>query len=77
VSPELWRCVGRFADDAALTDLERVLETGNLAERQAAALALMASTASRAGDLLARVPELSRGAVAGKPDWAAISATSP
>jgi hypothetical protein len=77
VSPELWRCVGRFADDAALTDLGRVLETGSLAERQAAALALTASTSSRAGNLLARVPELARGAAAGKPDWAAISATSP
>jgi len=77
VSPELWRCVGRFADDAALTDLGRVLETGSLAERQAAALALTASTSSRAGDLLAGVPELARGALAGKPDWAAISAISP
>ena len=77
VSPELWRCVGRFADDAALTDLGRVLETGSLAERQAAALALTASTSSRAGHLLAGVPELARGALAGKPDWAAISAISP
>ena len=77
VSPELWRCVGRFADDAALTDLGRVLATGSLAERQAAALALTASTSSRAGHLLAGVPELARGALAGKPDWAAISAISP
>lgn len=77
VSPELWRCVGRFADDAALIDLGRVLETGSLAERQAAALALTASTSSRAGHLLAGVPELARGALAGKPDWAAVSAMSP
>jgi hypothetical protein len=77
VSPELWRCVGRFADDAALADLGRVLETGSLAERQAAALALTASISPRAGDLLARVPELARGAAAGKPDWAMISATAP
>jgi hypothetical protein len=77
VSPELWRCVGRFGDDAALTDLGRVLATGSLAERQAAALALTASTSSRAGHLLAGVPELARGALAGKLDWAAISAISP
>lgn len=76
VSPELWRCVGRFADDAALSDLARVLDTGSVAERQAAALALSASTSPRARDLLARVPELARGAAAGKPDWAAISAAS-
>ena len=76
VSPELWRCVGRFADDAALADLKRVLETGGLAERQAAALALTASTSARAKSLLAGVPELARAAAAGKPGWAALSATA-
>ncbi len=40
VSPELWRCVGPHADEAALADLNRVLETGNEEERQAAARAL-------------------------------------
>lgn len=77
VSPELWRCVGRFADDAALADLGRVLDTGSLIERQAAALALTASTSPGAGNLLARVPELARGAAAGKPDWAVIAAAAP
>jgi len=76
VSPELWRCVGRFADDAALADLKRVLETGGLAERQAAALALTASTSARAKSLLAGVPELARAAAAGKPGWTALSATA-
>ena len=76
VSPELWRCVGRFADDAALTDLGRVLETGGLAERQAAALALTDSASPRAKEFLARVPELARGAAAGKPGWTALSATA-
>jgi hypothetical protein len=76
VSPELWRCVGRYADEAALADLKRVLETGGLAERQAAALALTASTSARAKSLLAGVPELARGAAAGKPGWTALSATA-
>jgi hypothetical protein len=76
VSPELWRCVGRFADEAALADLGRVLETGGLTERQAAALALTASTSARAKSLLAGVPELARAAAAGKPDWKALSATA-
>lgn len=40
VSPELWRCVGPFVDDAMLADLEKVLKTGTEIERQAAALAL-------------------------------------
>jgi hypothetical protein len=75
VSPELWRCVGRFADEAALSDLARVLETGGLAERQAAALALTASGSARAKSLLAGVPELARAAAADKPGWKALSAT--
>jgi hypothetical protein len=74
VSPELWRCVGRFADEAALSDLARVLETGGLPERQAAALALTASSAARARSLLAGVPELARAAAAGNPGWKALSA---
>lgn len=42
VSPELWRCVGPYADDAAIADLKRVIETGNIPERQAAMSALAA-----------------------------------
>lgn len=40
VSPELWRCVGPFADEAMIADLERVLSSGSPIEKQAAALAL-------------------------------------
>ena len=40
VSPELWRCVGPFADDDAVADLQRVIETGNDEERAAAEAAL-------------------------------------
>jgi len=76
VTPELWRCVGRYADEAALADLARVLETGSLAERQAAALALTASSLPRAKSLLANVPELARAAAAGKPGWKALSTTT-
>ena len=42
VSPELWRCVGPFADEAALADLRHVIETGNEEERRAAEAALRA-----------------------------------
>jgi hypothetical protein len=77
VSPELWRCVGPFADTKALADLERVLETGGPAERQAAAMALTASPSPGAGSLLKKSPELARAAAAGKPGWAALSAAVP
>ena len=42
VSPELWRCVGPYADAEALGDLQRVLASGSATERSAAALALAA-----------------------------------
>ncbi len=43
VSPELWRCVGPWADAAARDDLERVLRDGDPAERAAAHAALAAA----------------------------------
>jgi hypothetical protein len=53
VTPELWRCVGPFATGArALADLARALGEGGAAAR-AAALALAASPAPDARDLLA------------------------
>ena len=58
VSPELWRCVGAFADAEALADLQRVLATGAATERKAAALALAACPAPRAKELLAAAPDL-------------------
>jgi hypothetical protein len=69
VTPELWRCVGPFADEAALDDLARVLATGGPAERRAAALALSACPAPRARALLAREPELVAEIRAGAVRW--------
>jgi hypothetical protein len=50
VSPELWRCVGPFADVAARDDLARVLRTGGDAERAAARAALGAAPAQAAAE---------------------------
>jgi len=63
-------------DSGALADLEWFLSTGNLAERQAAALALTTSSTSAARDLLAKVPELAKHAAAGEPGWAFLAAAS-
>lgn len=56
VSPELWRCVGPFADDAALAMMGKVLAEGETAERRAVGLALRASPHPGAKALLARRP---------------------
>jgi hypothetical protein len=69
VSPELWRCVGPFALGAALEDLERVATSGDEIERQAAALALAASPASRAGELLSAMADVATRIEGGHLSW--------
>ncbi|MEO8719179.1 MAG: EboA domain-containing protein [Burkholderiales bacterium] len=62
---EIWRCVGPFAEGQALDDLARVLSSGEGVERLAAALALAASPARRAAQLLNEMPALA-GEISGK-----------
>ncbi len=73
VSPELWRCVGPFADDAALTDLKRVVETGEAPERKTAALALAASAAPEAKDMLAAMGEPASAIASGRLSWESLA----
>jgi hypothetical protein len=75
VSPELWRCVGPHADNAAIDDLAGVLARGGPVDRQAAALALAACPLPAARNALAQVPELATAAAAGRPGWAALAAS--
>lgn len=49
VNPELWRCVGPFADEAARQDLAHVLRHGDAAEQAAARAALDAAPVRAAG----------------------------
>jgi hypothetical protein len=69
LSPELWRCVGRFADAEALADLQRVLATGSALERKAAALALAACPDAKARELLGQAPELAEAVARGELTW--------
>lgn len=74
VSPELWRCVGPFADAGMLADLGRVLHTGSEVERAAAALALAECPSGEAAALLGQVPELRARIGDGSLSWAALGA---
>lgn len=67
VSPELWRCVGPFADESALEDLERALAGTDEWERQGAALALLSTPNGKR--VLAKYPTLAEGARTGAFDW--------
>lgn len=52
IPPDLWRCVGPFADERALDDLRLVLTTGSPEERQAATDALLRCPDPRAKQIL-------------------------
>ncbi|MGB3635972.1 MAG: EboA family metabolite traffic protein [Rivularia sp. (in: cyanobacteria)] len=81
VSPELWRCVGKFANSEMLADLERVLtESHNktdsngkgqqkLLERTAAALACADCPLPQAQEILTRYSDLQNDIQAGKLTW--------
>lgn len=73
VSPELWRCVGPFALDAVLPDLERVLRDGDERERKAGALALAASPAPGAKAILSAAADLAAAIESGALTWARLA----
>jgi hypothetical protein len=73
VSPELWRCVGPYADAEALGDLQRVLATGDAGERKAAALALAACPDAKAKELLGQAPDLAAAVARGALSWDNLS----
>jgi len=69
ITPEIWRCVGPFADARAVADLGRVLATGTPPERLAAALALSQAPGEAARAALAAAPDLAAAAAAGRLAW--------
>ena len=75
VSPELWRCVGPFADAAAIADMARLFE-GTEQERQAAVLSLSDSPQPEAKRLLTAQPDLARQAASGELTWERVMSQS-
>jgi hypothetical protein len=73
VTPELWRCLGPFAEGIMLDDLERLASSQEKHERRAAALALAASPDSRAPTVLARLPEEARLLKSGSLSWDSLN----
>jgi hypothetical protein len=71
VSPELWRCVGPYADGPMLADLERVIATGTEPERAGAALA--ARHNPNAASVLAVHEAAVDRALAAYPTWDAVA----
>ena len=73
VSPELWRPLAKFVDEAVLNDLRRVLRTGSDLERRAAALTLLAAPHPGAARLLEEEAQLAAEVRAGEFDWSSVA----
>lgn len=73
ISPELWRCVGPFAEGAALADLRRAAESPDAPSRKAAALALAACPAPEAKASLATLGELATAIESGGLSWDSLA----
>ena len=73
VAPELWRCVGPFADRDSLLDLGKVLSSGKPEERCGAALALAECPRPEARQLLETAPELASAIRQGRLNWNAAA----
>jgi hypothetical protein len=74
VTPELWRCMGPFAEGIMMDDLAKVAESADRSERRAAALALSASPDARAGVILERLPEETTMVKTGRLSWDSLAA---
>ena len=74
VTPELWRCMGPFAEGEMVEDLERLAKSGDAQDRRAAALALAASPDGRASRVLERLPVETMMVKTGALSWDNISA---
>lgn len=72
ITPELWRCVGPFADERAMQDMKAAFEGGGFGA-QGAALALTTSTAPGAAGIIAGSPEAASIAD-GSLTWASLTA---
>lgn len=74
VSPELWRCIGPYAEGEYLDDFQKVVDQGNETEKKAVALALISTPASENKDsLLAQLSEFDEAIENGELTWRTIA----
>ncbi|RZS96403.1 EboA domain-containing protein [Cecembia calidifontis] len=72
VMPELWRYVAPFLDDSRLKDIEKVLNSADMLEKQAALLACHQSSFPKAKAYLSKYPAIQKDIEAGIINWESI-----
>lgn len=73
VNPQLWRCIGKFIDEKSIADIERLFDSEDEAEREAAALACHDSSFVPAKLLLEKNKALKQSIEAGHLTWLALA----
>jgi len=73
VTPELWRCVGRFATPDMLNDLKRASQSSNTNEHLGAMLAISQCPLPEAATLLATYPETAKTIANGELSWDSLT----
>ena len=74
VNPQLWRCIGRFINKELFPDIEKIANTGNEHEREAAALACWDSNYPAAKTLLTNHTNLKSAIETGALTWSVLAA---
>jgi hypothetical protein len=72
VMPELWRFVGPYIDGENITDIKKVLDSGDLLHKKAALLACSLSDFSEAKELLEQYPDLKAAIQNGNINWESL-----
>lgn len=76
ISYELWRCVGPFATNEMIQDLEKVVVSGKIIEKHAALLALSQNNSPRAQRIVENYPAIHHKIDNGELSWRTIEAVT-
>jgi hypothetical protein len=72
VMPELWRFVGPFIDSENISDIKKVIESGDLLQKKAGLLACSQSDFAEAKNLLDQYPDFKSAIQKGDLNWESI-----
>jgi len=75
VAPEVWRLVSKFMNDILVSDMLHLLESGQLLNQQAAAIACYESGYEPAKQLISKYPDLEKSVSAGELSWENLEIT--
>lgn len=73
VNPQIWRCVGKFIDEQLLPDIQKLAASGDILNREAAALACNDSSYAPAKKILDTTPDIKSAIQSGTLTWDSLA----